>query len=601
MKYISYARKSSEPDDRQAQSIEDQLNILSTLTKDRKLEVIGTLSESKSAKAPFVREKFQELINRVTKGEASGIICWSLDRLTRNPVDAGTLQWLLQNGTLEEIVTPSKTFARQDSGLIMSVMAGMGNQFIMDLQKNTKRGLEAKANKGWLPYGSKAGYQNDPTAIKGNKTITIDPVHFPLIRKAWDLMLTGSTNPPQILETLNNELGYRTHTHRQLGGKPMARSQIYKIFTDPFYYGEFEYPVGSGKWYQGKHTPMITKEEFNRVQILLGRKGKPKLRTCNFFATGVITCGECGSGITAEEKWQVICTNCKYKFASLNRSCCPKCNVSISDMHSPTLLHYIYYHCTKRKNPKCTQGTITEDKLISQITKTLTSIEISDDFKNWAIKHLNELNDQEVDSRNATLSSLQQAYTNVTKRIDNLLSIMISPQNSDGAIISDEEFKSQKSSLLKEKSGLEEQLKITGDRITKWVELSEKTFNFARYAKHWFATGDLTTKRQILQGLGSNLTLKDKSLHVELLQPFQLIQNAVSEVIETSLMFEPEKRFDNSDQLWSFFSQNPTLLPISSLTRTILSSNSLIWPIFQNANSNPLRHRVDSKLLSNYL
>lgn len=56
MKYISYARKSSESEDRQAQSIDDQLNILSKLAKDRKLDVVVTLSESKSAKAPYGRK-----------------------------------------------------------------------------------------------------------------------------------------------------------------------------------------------------------------------------------------------------------------------------------------------------------------------------------------------------------------------------------------------------------------------------------------------------------------------------------------------------------------------------------------------------------------
>ena len=561
MNYFIYARKSSEPDDRQAQSIEDQITILTKQAKEQKLSVVDILTESKSAKAPNQRPKFQELITRVGKGDGDAILCWNLDRLTRNPVDAGTLQWLLQIGTLKEIKTPSKTYTQQDSGLIMSVLTGMGNQYIMDLQRNTRRGLTSKAEKGWLPSGSKPGYQNDPTATKGNKTITVDPVHYPLLRKAWDLMLTGTTNPPQILEILNNELGYRTHTHRHLGGKPMARSQIYKVFSDPFYYGEFEYPIGSGKFYQGKHTPMITKEEFNRVQILLGRKGRLKLRTCNFFATGAITCGECGSGITAEEKWQTICTTCKYKFASINRSECPKCHTPTSSMHKSTILHYIYYHCTKRKNAQCTQGTLTEEKLVEQITTSLASIEINDDFKNWAIKHLNALNDQEVGSRNATLSSLQSAYTNVTKRIDNLLSVMIAPQNADGSLLSNDEFKNQKTALLKEKFDLEEQLKFTGERITKWVELSERTFNFARHAKHWFESGDLNTKRQILQGLGSNLTLTDKSLQVDLVEPFQLIQNAVAEVKEISSMFEPGKRFDNSDQLWSFFSQNPTLLP----------------------------------------
>jgi hypothetical protein len=36
-----------------------------------------------------------------------------------------------------------------------------------------------------------------------------------------------------------------------------------------FYYGEFEYPKGSGKWYKGNHQPMITKDLFLKVKELL--------------------------------------------------------------------------------------------------------------------------------------------------------------------------------------------------------------------------------------------------------------------------------------------------------------------------------------------
>jgi hypothetical protein len=67
--------------------------------------------------------------------------------------------------------------------------------------------------------------------------------------------------------------------------------------------------------------------------------------------------------ITAEEKFQIICPECKQKFASQNKSACPKCNVPIEEMKNPTLLHYVYYHCTKRKNPNCTQKSIRVEKL----------------------------------------------------------------------------------------------------------------------------------------------------------------------------------------------------------------------------------------------
>jgi len=66
-------------------------------------------------------------------------------------------------------------------------------------------------------------------------------------------------------------------------------------------------------------------------------------------------------------------------------------------------------------------------------------------------------------------------------------------------------------------------LKNHGAELDEWVELSEKTFNFARYARTWFAQGDLETKRAIFACLGSNPLLKDRQLIINLQKPFELI------------------------------------------------------------------------------
>jgi hypothetical protein len=53
-------------------------------------------------------------------------------------------------------------------------------------------------------------------------------------------MLTGLYTPPKILEIASTDWRLRTRPMRKLGGKPLCRSAIYKIFTKPFYYGSFE-------------------------------------------------------------------------------------------------------------------------------------------------------------------------------------------------------------------------------------------------------------------------------------------------------------------------------------------------------------------------
>ena len=72
--YLVYCRKSSESEDRQAESIPAQLSSLSLLAKDKSLSVLRTFEESKSAKAPG-RTVFDEMIRLIEeRADIKGII-----------------------------------------------------------------------------------------------------------------------------------------------------------------------------------------------------------------------------------------------------------------------------------------------------------------------------------------------------------------------------------------------------------------------------------------------------------------------------------------------------------------------------------------------
>src|SRR3989344_1962556 len=138
--YFLYARKSTDVEDKQARSIEDQLAVLRAVAIEQELNVIEEFIEKQSAKMPG-RLVFNEMMERIQKGEAQGIICWKLDRLARNPVDSGRISWLLQQGVIQNIKTHDRSFLPTDNALMTSVEFGMANQFILDLKANTKRGL----------------------------------------------------------------------------------------------------------------------------------------------------------------------------------------------------------------------------------------------------------------------------------------------------------------------------------------------------------------------------------------------------------------------------------------------------------------------------
>ncbi len=160
MFYFLYARKSTDVEDKQVLSIEAQLAELRAIAKRDGLEIVQEFVEKRSAKMPG-RPVFEDMVRRVERGEAQGVVCWKIDRLSRNPVDSGRISWLLQQGTIQKIITHDKAYFPHDNVLLMSVEFGMANQYIRDLSVNVTRGLRQKARQGVYPSIAPLGYLND--------------------------------------------------------------------------------------------------------------------------------------------------------------------------------------------------------------------------------------------------------------------------------------------------------------------------------------------------------------------------------------------------------------------------------------------------------
>jgi len=485
IKYFLYARKSSESEDRQVQSIDDQINRLKKLANDLNLDIKKIYTESKSAKKPNNRPVFDEMIQRIENGDANGILCWQINRLSRNPVDSGKISWLLQQGILKSIQTIDRQYLPEDNVLLFSVESGVANQFILDLSKNTKRGIISKLEKGWQTGVAPLGYLND----KENKIIIKDPERFSLVRKMWDLMLTGSYTPPKILDIANNDWGFRTRKFKRIGDNPLSRSGIYKIFTSLFYAGIVE---NAGVQYQGAHEPMITLEEYDRVQMLLGRKGKPRPKHHDFAFTGSIRCGVCGCLYTAETKRKLIKSTGEVK-------------------------EYTYYHCTRRtRKIKCNQRkNIPVDDLELKIEKEIEKYTILPEFLEWALEGLNKKNDTEIEDRTKVYEMRHRTLVETQKELDELTKMRYRQ------LIDDETFIKEKNMLQGKIAQLKEHLRETETRAEKWLKLTEKTFVFATYARAAFLRANkmgkagLELKKEILLALGKVPIIRDEKLSID--------------------------------------------------------------------------------------
>lgn len=154
--------------------------------------------------------------SRLERGEADGILVWSINRLLRNPVDHGTISWMLQQGGITSLQTMEKEYLPGDNVVLLSVESAVANQFILDLRKQTLRGLASKVEKGWFPHRAPLGYLNNIV----EKTIEADPLRFPILRRAWEMLLSGGYSVREVRNTLNAE-GFRTPRRRSGRGGEM--------------------------------------------------------------------------------------------------------------------------------------------------------------------------------------------------------------------------------------------------------------------------------------------------------------------------------------------------------------------------------------------
>jgi len=185
------------------------------------------------------------------------------------------------------------------------------------------------------------GYLNQ-NRIDKKCQIVIDKVRAPIVKQIFEKVAYEKWSGRKVYNWLKHDLNFKTR-----GNKTLTLSGIFRILDNPLYYGTFEYPRDSGKWYEGKHKPIVTKELYEQAQAQLKRDQIVR-ENKEFAFTKLFTCGYCASGISAEDKYKKL--------------------------RDGTTAHYVYYGCTRARDRNCKNQYIREEELIAELVKILDQI-----------------------------------------------------------------------------------------------------------------------------------------------------------------------------------------------------------------------------------
>jgi len=346
LKYCLYVRKSTESEERQVMSIDSQIKEMMKISERDNLEIVSIKQESHSVKETGQRPVFNELLQDIRDEKFNAILTWAPDRLSRNAGDLGAIVDMMDAGKLHHIQTFGQTFSNNPNEKFLLMILGSQAKLENDNRGiNVKRGLRTRCEMGLWPGMAPIGYSNQKHMDQKCRVV-IDEIRAPIIKKIFEKVAHEHWSGRKVYNWLRHELNFYTR-----GNKHLTLSGVYRVLDSTFYYGEFKYPRSSDTVYQGIHTPIITKELYDLAQKQLKRDQIVR-ESKEFAFTKLFTCGKCGSGISAEEKWKQL------KAGGSNR--------------------YVYYSCSRARDRNCKNKYIREKDLILQIISFIDEIDINE-------------------------------------------------------------------------------------------------------------------------------------------------------------------------------------------------------------------------------
>ncbi|WP_198319896.1 recombinase family protein [Antarctobacter heliothermus] len=271
-------------------SLDAQKDAITEFASRENLTIIKWFEEKETA-AKAGRTVFGQMMRELKRGGAAGLIIHRIDRSARNFRDWGAIGELSDAGVDVHFATESLDFRSRGGRLVADIQMAVAAGYCRNLSIEARKGINGRLKQGFYPFNAPIGYLNQG----GGQLKSLDPVRAPLIKQLFELYLTGEHS----IRSLHQEMVARGFTSR--GGKPISRRTVENILQNQFYCGLTQ-NGRTGEIFQGKHEPLISVADFERVDaIKQGRYTKKKTKHDHLLPK-LFACAACETVLTPERQ-----------------------------------------------------------------------------------------------------------------------------------------------------------------------------------------------------------------------------------------------------------------------------------------------------------
>ena len=201
------------------------------------------------------------------------------------------------------------------------------------------------------------------------------------------------------------------------------------LLSNPFYIGMFRL---KGELFEGSHEPLISRDLFDRVQKILNHRSRavqnPRKGDPCFF-TGMIKCGSCGSGVTAQRQ-----------------------------------KGHHYYNCTRHHGPCELKKYLREESLSLEIHAALSYRTLPGEVADWILAQVDQWQAEESHRSEGLAVQHAARVDDIQARMNRLLDVYLE------GTVDKEEYAARKEAFIREKASLSADLAQIKTNGAGWIE-----------------------------------------------------------------------------------------------------------------------------------